>query len=165
MAYTAWTVVFGEQPSAAKWNILGANDASFNDGTGIGTAVINSTSLKEAFFRGKYQSDTTNSTPTGLTAQFGWGQILGNATNNITETVTFPSAFTTINSVICIPIGAHTSAATAITSFTSNYGAVNVTLTTEDITTSSFLVNLVRSSGTFTNTVYFGYSWIAIGTV
>ena len=37
MAYSAWSVVFGEQwlPSAAKWNILGTNDASFNDGTGI----------------------------------------------------------------------------------------------------------------------------------
>lgn len=29
MAYTAWSVVFGEQPSAAKWNQLGANDALF----------------------------------------------------------------------------------------------------------------------------------------
>jgi hypothetical protein len=35
MAYASWTVAFGEQPSAAKWNILGTNDASFNDGTGI----------------------------------------------------------------------------------------------------------------------------------
>lgn len=35
MAYASWSVVFGEQPSAAKWNILGSNDASFNDGTGI----------------------------------------------------------------------------------------------------------------------------------
>lgn len=35
MAYTAWSVVFGEQPSAAKWNQLGTNDASFNDSTGI----------------------------------------------------------------------------------------------------------------------------------
>lgn len=31
MAYTAWSVVFGEQPSAAKWNLLGTNDAYFND--------------------------------------------------------------------------------------------------------------------------------------
>lgn len=30
MAYSAWSVVFGEQPSAAKWNILGTNDAHFN---------------------------------------------------------------------------------------------------------------------------------------
>lgn len=35
MAYASWSVVFGEQPTATKWNILGTNDASFNDGTGI----------------------------------------------------------------------------------------------------------------------------------
>lgn len=40
MAYASWSVVFGEQPSAAKWNILGTNDASFNDGTGIGNSAI-----------------------------------------------------------------------------------------------------------------------------
>lgn len=40
MAYSVWSVVFGEQPSAAKWNILGANDASFNDGTGIANQTI-----------------------------------------------------------------------------------------------------------------------------
>lgn len=35
MAYASWSVVFGEQPSASKWNILGTNDAAFNNGTGI----------------------------------------------------------------------------------------------------------------------------------
>lgn len=40
MAYASWSVVFGEQPSAAKWNILGTNDASFNDGTGIANGSI-----------------------------------------------------------------------------------------------------------------------------
>lgn len=40
MAYASWSVVFGEQPSAAKWNILGTNDASFNDGTGIADGAI-----------------------------------------------------------------------------------------------------------------------------
>lgn len=41
MTYTAWSVSYGEQPSSAKWNLLGANDASFNDGTGlpVGTCV------------------------------------------------------------------------------------------------------------------------------
>ena len=38
MAYTAWSVVFGEQPSAAKWNILGTNDATFDALIGSGTA-------------------------------------------------------------------------------------------------------------------------------
>lgn len=40
MAYVAWSVVFGEQPTAAKWNILGENDASFHDGTGIDDDAI-----------------------------------------------------------------------------------------------------------------------------
>lgn len=40
MAYSSWSVSFNEQPSAAKWNILGTNDASFNDGTGIGASAI-----------------------------------------------------------------------------------------------------------------------------
>lgn len=35
MSYTAWSVVFGEQPTAAKWNQLGANDAGFKDGTNM----------------------------------------------------------------------------------------------------------------------------------
>lgn len=40
MSYVAWSVVFGEQPTASKWNILGTNDASFNDGTGIADDAI-----------------------------------------------------------------------------------------------------------------------------
>jgi hypothetical protein len=35
MSYTAWSVVFAEVPSATKWNLLGGNDAAFNDGSGI----------------------------------------------------------------------------------------------------------------------------------
>lgn len=46
MAYASWSVVFGEQPSAAKWNILGTNDASFNDGTGIGSRVITNSKMQ-----------------------------------------------------------------------------------------------------------------------
>lgn len=40
MAYVAWSVVFGEQPSAAKWNQLGTNDAGFKDGTNIDASAI-----------------------------------------------------------------------------------------------------------------------------
>lgn len=45
MAYASWSVVFGEQPSASKWNILGSNDASFNDGTGIAADAITGVQL------------------------------------------------------------------------------------------------------------------------
>lgn len=38
MAYASWSVVFNEQPSAAKWNILGTNDAFFDSLVGSGTA-------------------------------------------------------------------------------------------------------------------------------
>ena len=40
MAYTAWSVVFGEQPTAAKWNQLGQNDAGFKDGTNFDNTII-----------------------------------------------------------------------------------------------------------------------------
>lgn len=35
MSYNAWSVIFGEVVSAAKWNILGTNDAAFNSGGGV----------------------------------------------------------------------------------------------------------------------------------
>ncbi len=40
MGYEAVSFVAGEQPSADKWNKLGSNDASFNDGTGIADNAI-----------------------------------------------------------------------------------------------------------------------------
>jgi hypothetical protein len=41
MAYSAWSVVAFEQPTAAKWNILGANDAVFNDAiTGVSNILL-----------------------------------------------------------------------------------------------------------------------------
>lgn len=42
MAYSADTFVADEQPTTAKWNKLWSNDASFNDGTGIGDNAIDS---------------------------------------------------------------------------------------------------------------------------
>lgn len=38
MPYTAWSVTFGEVPTAAKWNQLGTNDAYFDSLVGSGTA-------------------------------------------------------------------------------------------------------------------------------
>lgn len=59
MSYTAWSVVFGEQPSASKWNILGTNDASFNDGTGIADdAIIARHIANNAISNAQMASDT-----------------------------------------------------------------------------------------------------------
>ena len=106
MAYTAWSVVFGEQPSASKWNILGTNDASFNDGTGIGSGVISYTKLLSTIFSGQLVT-TTNGGAGGGTLwklQIGgltilWGlctaqtmTVNANLTFAITWGVTFASA-------------------------------------------------------------------------
>ena len=69
MAYAVFSVVFGEQPSAAKWNILGTNDASFNDGTGIADGVLKPEHLKNG-------SSTLNSW-----VWDDWTATLTNATN------------------------------------------------------------------------------------
>lgn len=50
MAYTAWSVVFGEQPTAAKWNQLGANDAGFKDATNIDALAIKFSHIDTATF-------------------------------------------------------------------------------------------------------------------
>lgn len=42
MAYSADSFVADEQPTTAKWNKLWSNDASFNDGSGIGDDTIDS---------------------------------------------------------------------------------------------------------------------------
>jgi hypothetical protein len=66
MAYASWSVTFGEQPSAAKWNILGTNDASFNDGTGIATNAITAAKLSTSAI--KLGSTTFGSSTSSVTA-------------------------------------------------------------------------------------------------
>ena len=43
MSYTSWSVIYGEQPSAAKWNILGTNDAEFDQRTSDGWTAAGET--------------------------------------------------------------------------------------------------------------------------
>lgn len=38
--YTAITFIANEQPTTAKWNLIGSNDASFNNGNGFEDSVI-----------------------------------------------------------------------------------------------------------------------------
>lgn len=60
MAYSSWSVSFGEQPSTAKWNILGTNDASFNNGTGIANLATNVTSISNPYkFRARRSTAQT----------------------------------------------------------------------------------------------------------
>lgn len=72
MAYASWSVVFGEQPSAAKWNILGTNDASFNDGTGIANIRYGSgfTSKRVDYKFSVYRTTALNSSSTPTAVAF-----------------------------------------------------------------------------------------------
>lgn len=56
MSYTAWSVVFGEQPTAAKWNQLGANDAGFKDGTNFDDSIIDSRHYADGSIDGEHLS-------------------------------------------------------------------------------------------------------------
>ena len=68
MAYAAWSVAFGEQPSASKWNILGTNDAAFNNGTGITALSHAVTAVANPYKFLAYQTGTAhtlaNTSPT-----------------------------------------------------------------------------------------------------
>lgn len=68
MAYAAWSVSFGEQPSAAKWNILGTNDATFDALIGSGTAW---TSYTPTWTSTGGSPSLGNGTLTGRYQQFG----------------------------------------------------------------------------------------------
>jgi hypothetical protein len=67
MAYSAWSVIAGEQPTTSKWNILGTNDASFNDGTGIATNAITGAKLATNAIKLGYAAKT--SSQTGITSE------------------------------------------------------------------------------------------------
>lgn len=97
MAYQVWSVVFGEQPSASKWNILGTNDAGFNDGTAIGDDAIITRHIADEAVLGEqlgipiafsaYQSSAqaiTTATPTKINLQseeYDTGSDFDSATN------------------------------------------------------------------------------------
>lgn len=105
MAYSSWSVVFGEQPSAAKWNILGTNDASFNDGTGLGNDTILATKMALAA-----TSSANGGTAGGTQYQLDLGTLKlcwlksaakSNSSGQNSYTWTLPTSFfTTIQSVM-----------------------------------------------------------------
>lgn len=151
MAYTAWSVVFGEQPTASKWNILGTNDASFNDGTGFGSNVINDATLKYGKVRSRQGGSSTNWGTSGTTTYdytgtntfIQVGAITGN-TDAADKAVTFPTAFNQIPVVFC---------------FSQTAGSANVTdLAANSVTTTGFNVRNVGANAT-TETI----AWLAIG--
>jgi hypothetical protein len=85
MSFQTWSVVYGEQPSASKWNILGTNDQSFNDGSGLAFTTNNVVPANAL---------ATNAITLGY-AQITAGAIstsnAGSAVSGLTTTVIIPS--------------------------------------------------------------------------
>lgn len=151
MAYQSWSVVFGEQPSAAKWNILGSNDSHFNTLFTHDIKTDNNNSL----------ASTTISEPV---MKFGWEQVAGNGTSTVTVAVAFPgSAFSTVYSVGQSMLGTtatDSTPGTSITDFEVATGGISVT--SDQLTTSGMDV-VITSTGTLATTRFFAFSWYAIG--
>lgn len=139
MAYASWSVVFGEQPSAAKWNILGTNDSSFNDGTGIAVDVITDAKLIYGKLRSRQGGSATNWSTTGTTNydysatnvfdQIGSALSSDNTTTLVNgwfvtsiQTVTFPTAYSRVPQVFLTTTSGHAvaslEAAASTTAFT-----------------------------------------------
>lgn len=192
MAYAAWSVSFGEQPSAAKWNILGTNDASFNDGTGIANDAINGNHIQLAnnsalqalnasavstdtiklgtddylrLSQLPYQDLTSNSTKTNVLIQSGWSFIQNDGSEASTKTITYPVAFTSILALSIDIVGVKSGSDP--TSITDTAGVpitdtVQQTVGAYDIKTNNFVAEAKRTPASSGERLLF--SWIAIGT-
>ena len=105
MAYAAWSVVYGEQPTASKWNILGTNDASFNDGTGIANNAIKATHTEELPKLVNRQGQATNATITDPIIKSGWYQSTASTAKSTNYAITFDTAFDNVPIVNATIVG------------------------------------------------------------
>lgn len=114
------------------------------------------------------QTDNSNSISSaqtsGVRMQFGWGQVVGNGASTITDSVIFPTAFTTVYGVVATLMGNSSGAASDATGLNQSYTSTTAFIANAYApTTTGFSVGLSRSSGVFNTSTYYGYSWIAWG--
>lgn|SRR3990167_1851817 len=109
----------------------------------------------------RYQSDTTNSIQENVLIQTGWGWIIGDGTTYISETVTFPTAFTTLLAILGTPTG-FKSGSNPTSIIDISVGNLTAAFAATNQTVSSFQVGL-WTTGTFSATGRYIYSWMALG--
>lgn len=131
-------------------------------------AQINNSSEPGVKLQLRTQTDNSNSiasaTTAGLIIQQGWIQIIGDGTGTIEDTVTFPTAFTTVMGVMIGLAGVKASVASSVTDLTTAMaGGVGWSAASSSVTTTNFLLTIARNTGNFTATSYYGASWIAWG--
>lgn len=132
----------------------------------IADDAVTSAKLAEAFIRGRYQANTTNSSPTGLILQHGWGFLVGDGANTYrTEAITYPTAFSSAPIVIVTYLGFVTTGTTPTSpaSFASSHHTAGaMTINAYATTTTGFNIAM-RLYTTMPTNQNQGYSWIAIG--
>lgn len=156
MPYSSWSVVFGEQPSAAKWNILGSNDAHFNDLIG---KVGNDTVLNNI----PYQANTTNSVRDSVLIQHGYGVMAGTTSDSVlSETVTFPTAYDSAP-VVLIAFGGDDTGSGTTLGDGGNEIEAGLYVKARTVTTTTFIAQLNKIGSNFGANGTFFYHWLAIG--
>lgn len=131
------------------------------------TAWISSVMLVEAFFRGRLQANTTNTAPTGLTVQHGWGFATGTGGTSATKAITFPAAFASEPVVVITPLGFKTTAGTpaAMSELAVDGANNNPVVNAIAISATGFTARVARNDSTsvISSGHFAGYTWIAIG--
>lgn len=161
VASTLLTIVWLNGATFANETITSPSYSIGRSPLGVGTNVP-----------ANYQTDNSNTKASVSNApvkmQMGWGQILGNNTNTISETVTFPEAFTTILGIVVSTTPANDSGtpASSFTALTADIASTNgYHARFNTPSTTGFTALVGRTTGTFVNSIYYGYSWIAWGIV
>jgi len=165
---STWTVLSASNASAVPLianNSTGTNDI-FN-GRDNGTNIFRLVDGGWMHFRLQRQDNTTNNTDTNDRIQMGWGFITSDGSaNDMTESISFASAYGAAPIVFLTTLGVRTGSDPAdITELTGSESRSHI-VHAEDVTANGFTVRMQApdaADGNFTNTVRYGYAWLAIG--
>ncbi len=95
----------------------------------------------------------------------GWGYMQGNGSSSMSEPLDFGVTFTEAPTVVINILGSSATQPSTISDFSGLWtGGTVAAVVPINISTTGFLANFTRSTGNFGGG-YYGYSWIAIGTV
>jgi hypothetical protein len=126
-------------------------------------AAISTTKIDGALKSTKRQDNTTNSTVANQKIQYGYGVFIPNAVIQISETVTFPEAFTTAPVVTISSLGADGGGGTAVTS--TNTYANTLAFHVYNVSTTGFTAQAATVNGgaVGNGVITYLYAWTAVG--
>lgn len=111
------------------------------------------------------QDNTTDSTEDNVLTQYGWGFKIGESDISVSETITFPTAYTSAPVVVVSLAGYKNSSDPAtIDELNGNFTVQSVSCGVSSISTTGFTITITSDTGTtMANTLRIGYTWVAYG--